>query len=179
MNQEHQDEARALRAIACLWMLLAEARLRDLVAWRERGGIEAQDLLYALETGRSHPLLRKWEELKAQHRSPPAPSEQYARRVIVLLRIALERAGLGKEAARKHIASALERTSKQIGLRPASADAIRRWERDLETPLGPHDEQAIADALKRCGNNTAQLTRHFLGLVEFARKPLPTGARWR
>jgi hypothetical protein len=100
--------------------------------------------------------------------------------MIVLLRIALEQhAGLGKEAARKHVVSALKRTSKQIGLRPASSDAIRHWERDLETPLEPQDEQQIAQALKRCGNDAAQLTRHFLGLVEFARKPLPVGARWR
>jgi hypothetical protein len=29
------------------------------------------------------------------------------------------------------------------------------------------------------GKNRAQLTKHFLGFVEFARKPLPAGARWR
>jgi hypothetical protein len=180
MNRE--DEARALRARACLWTLLEEAFKRDPVAWRERGGFEAQDLLDALETGRSHPLLHKWEELKAgpaANRSAPAPSERSARRFIVLLRIALKRAGMGKGAARERIASALRRHRRQIGLPPATSEAIRHWERDLRPPLGPQDEAAIKRALDRCGKDRAQLTRHFLGLVEFTRKPLPAGARWR
>jgi hypothetical protein len=115
----------------------SKVRLVGLIAWRELGGLDAQDLLHALETGGTHPLLRKWEELKAgpaRNRPPPGASEQAARRLIVLLRVALERTGLSKTAARKHIASALRR---QIG------------------------------------------TKHFLGFVEFARKPLPAGARWR
>jgi hypothetical protein len=45
--------------------------------------------------------------------------------------------------------------------------------------LGLQDEAVIAHALDRCGKNRAQLTKHFLGLVEFARKPLQAGARWR
>jgi hypothetical protein len=51
----------------------------------------------------AHPLLRKWEELKAgpaRNRPPPGASEQAARRLIVLLRVALERTGLSKAAAR-------------------------------------------------------------------------------
>jgi hypothetical protein len=118
MNRE--DEARDLRARACLWTALAELRKSNLVAWRELGGFDAQDLLRALETGRSHPSLRKWEDLKAgpaANRPAPVSSEQSARRLVVLLRITLERAGvLGKGGAREHIASALKRTSKQIGL---------------------------------------------------------------
>jgi hypothetical protein len=170
------------RARACLWTLLDEARARDLVAWRELGGFEAQDLLDALETGRSHPLLRKWEKLKAgpaANRPTPAPSEQSARRFIVLLRIALKRAGVRSGAARKHIESALRRYSRQIGLPMATDEAIRHWERELRPPLGPEDEAAIKHALDQCGNDAARLTRHFLGLVEFARKPLPADARWR
>jgi hypothetical protein len=181
MNRE--DEARALRARACLWTLLEEAFKRDPVACRERGGFEAQDLLDALETGRSHPLLRKWEKIKAgpaANRPTPAASEQSARRFIVLLRIALNRAGIrSKGAARDHIASALRRHSRQIGLLPATDEAIRHWERDLRPPLGPEDEAAIKHALDRCGNDAAQLTRHFLWLVEYARKPLPADAVWR
>jgi hypothetical protein len=177
MNRE--DEARARRAIACLWTLLDEAKKENLVAWRELGGIEAQDLLYAWETGYLHPLLRKWEKLKAgpaANRSAPAPSEQSARRYIVLLRIALNRAGIRRErAAREHIASALRRHSRQIGLPPATSEAIRHWERDLRPPLGRQDEAVIKQALDRSGNDAALLTRHFLGLVEFARKPLAAG----
>jgi hypothetical protein len=100
--------------------------------------------------------------------------------LIVLLRIALTRTGIrNKGAARKHIASALRRHSRQIGLPSATSEAIRHWERDLRPPLGRQDEAVIKQALDRCGNNAAKLTLHFLGLVEFARKPLPAGARWR
>jgi hypothetical protein len=181
-DEDHQSEARALRAIACLFTLLDEALKRDHVAWRELGGFEAQDLLRALETGGSHPLLRQWEQLKAgpaANRPAPAPSEQSARRFIVLLRIALERAGMGKTEAREHIASAIRRHGRQVGLPTTTGEAIRHWERDLAPPPGPQDDAVINTALDRCGNDAAQLTRHFLGFVEFARKPLPTWARWR
>jgi hypothetical protein len=177
-----EDEARALRALACLWTALDELQKRNLIAWREAGGFDGQDLLRALETGGTHPLLRKWEELKAgpvRNRPAPGPSEQAARRSIVLLRIALERAGLRKTAARKHIESALKAHGRQIGLPPAKIEAIRHWERNLKPALGRQDEAVIKQALDRCGKDRAELTRHFLGLVEFARKPLPAGARWR
>jgi hypothetical protein len=181
-----EDEARALRTLACLWTALDELqKQRGLMAWREVGSLDAQDLLHALETGGTHPLLRKWEELKAgpaRNRPPPGASEQAARRLIVLLRVALQRTGLSKTAARKHIASALQKYGRQIGLPPLplkADEALRHWERDLKPPLGLQDEAVIAHALDRCGKNRAQLTKHFLGLVEFARKPLPAGARWR
>jgi hypothetical protein len=100
MSKNHstvEDEARALRALACLWTALDELQKGSPIAWREAGGFDAQDLLRALETGGAHPLLRKWEELKAgpaRNRPPPGASEQAARRLIVLLRVALERTGL-------------------------------------------------------------------------------------
>jgi hypothetical protein len=184
MSKNHstvEDEARALRALACLWTALDELQKGNPIAWREAGGFDAQDLLRALETGGAHPLLRKWEELKAgpaRNRPPPGASEQAARRLIVLLRVALERTGLSKAAARKHIASALQKYGRQIGLSSAT-ETLRHWERDLKPPLGPQDEAAIAHALDRCGKNRALLVKHFLGFVEFARKPLPAGARWR
>jgi hypothetical protein len=86
---------------------------------------------------------------------------------------------LSKAAARKHIASALQKYGRQIGLSSATDETLRHWERDLKPPLGPQDEAAIAHALDRCGKDRALLVKHFLGFVEFARKPLPAGARWR
>jgi hypothetical protein len=185
MSKNHstvEDEARALRALACLWTALDELQKGNPIAWREAGGFDAQDLLRALETGGAHPLLRKWEELKAgpaSNRPPPGASAQAARRLIVLLRVALERTGLSKAAARKHIASAPQKYGQQIGLSSATDETLRHWERDLKPALGRQDEAVIKQALDRCGKDRAELTRHFLGLVEFARKPLPAGARWR
>jgi hypothetical protein len=181
-----EDETRALRTLACLWTALDELqKQRGLIAWRELGGLDAQDLLHALETGGTHPLLRKWEELKAgpaRNRPPPGASEQAARRLIVLLRVALERTGLSKTAARKHIASALQKYGRQIGLPPLplkADEALRHWERDLKPPVERMRDDRLVLEPQRCGKNRAQLTKHFLGFVEFARKPLPAGARWR
>jgi hypothetical protein len=193
-QQEQQDEARRLRAMALLWTLLEQARKLDEITWRELGGFDAQDLLDALEMGKDHPVLKKWRALKAgaaANRPAPSASELGARRLVVLAAVALKRAGLGKQAARERLADALARNSKQIGfpaaspaaspeaIQPASPGAIRHWQRDLEPPLSPQDEAVIETALKRCGNDPGQLIRHFLGLVEYARKPLPAGARWR
>jgi hypothetical protein len=56
-----EDEARALRTLACLWTALDELqKQRGLIAWRELGGLDAQDLLHALETGGTHPLPSRW-----------------------------------------------------------------------------------------------------------------------
>ena len=88
---------------------------------------------------------------------------------------------MSKNAAREHIAEALKRKGKLIGLPvpPESAAGIRYYERNLAPPLTPQDHAVIETALKRCGKDHARLTRHFLGLVEFALKPLPTDSRWR
>ena len=111
MKPEDRDEARRLAALAVLWELLAAAKEKiDVVDWRAEGGPEAEAFLHALETGGQHPLLRKWEELKATvaaNRPVPDPLDLNARRLVVLLVEALHRAGLGKRDARKRAAKAL------------------------------------------------------------------------
>jgi len=180
MTPEQEDEARALRAISCLWRLLDAAKKSDdarLAAYRDLGGFDAEDLLEALGTGRQHPTLRKWQALKAgpaANRSPPGLHELNARRLVVLLRIALERgAGMGKDAARKYVEAQLKRYGEKIGLKPASSDALRRWERK-QPPPGSDEETVIATALGRTGGDPGLLSRHFLSLVEFERRPAPT-----
>jgi hypothetical protein len=192
-RKDQEDEARTLRAVACLWELLREARNRDLVRYRELGGLDAEEFLHAVDTGGQHPLLRKWEKDKAQNRFPPSLHEVNGRRLAMLLRLALERDGVGKSEARKMVAAALQQMGPQIGLAAAStarprgldekrAPSVRRiehWEENLRPPLGPQDEAVIKAALERCGGNRKLLVRRFLGLVEFLRKPLPLEARWR
>jgi len=180
MTPEQEDEARALRAISCLWRLLDAAKKSDdarLAAYRDLGGFDAEDLLEALRTGRQHPTLRKWQALRAgpaANRSPPGLHELNARRLVVLLRIALERgAGMGKDAARKYVEAQLKRYGEKIGLKPASSDALRRWERK-QPPMGSEGETVIATALGRTGGDPELLSRYFLSLVEFERRPAPT-----
>jgi hypothetical protein len=117
--REDIQEARALLARKCLWGLLAAAKPQvDVATWCKEGGLEAEDLLDAIDSGRPHPLLRSWEERKAtEAANRPAPSrrELHARRLSVLLCTALKRAGLDKQQARRQVSRLL---ASQPGLFP-------------------------------------------------------------
>jgi hypothetical protein len=64
--REDIHEARALLARKFLWELLAAAKQQvDVATWCKEGGLEAEDLLDAIDSGRPHPWLRSWEERKA------------------------------------------------------------------------------------------------------------------
>ena len=90
--------------------------------------------------------------------------EMHARRLAVLLSIALQKTGMGASKARKLAARALHDLT-YIGATPST---IKHWEQRLDPPLAAEDEQVIANALARCGENTQALTDHFIGLVQFA-----------
>src|SRR5215470_3702048 len=125
------EKARALLAAKFLWELLATAKTQvDVATWCKEGGLEAEDLLDAIDSGRPHPLLRSWEGRKATvaaNRPAPSLRERRARRFVVLLCIALERAGLGKQQARQQVSGLL---ASQSGLfSPAPSDyALERWQ---------------------------------------------------
>jgi hypothetical protein len=93
------ERAHALLARKFLWELLATAKTQvDVATWCKEGGLEAEDLLDAIDSGRPHPLLRSWEESKATatvaaNRPRPSLRELHARHLAVLLCAALERAG--------------------------------------------------------------------------------------
>lgn len=167
------DEARALLARRFLWELMEAARKRaDPISWVTSGGLEAEDFLAAVEEGRPHPLLRRWEDRKgtvAANRPAPSSLNRAARRHVVLLCIALERAGLGKQKARERAARVLAK-----GPFPTapSSYAIERWQRDLAPPLTPADEKVITNAINRCGKNHDGLAAYFIGFVHFALNPL-------
>jgi hypothetical protein len=120
--REDIQEARALLARKFLWELLAAAEQQvDVATWCKEGGLEAEDLLDAIDSGRPHPLLRSWEERKATvaaNRPAPSRRELRARHLAVLLCAALERAGLGKRQARQQVSRLLALQSGVI--RPAS-----------------------------------------------------------
>src|SRR5262249_27407906 len=109
--REDIDEARALLARKCLWELVAAAKQQvDVATWCKEGGLEAEDLLDAMDSGRPTPLRRSWEERKATvaaNRRSPSRRGLHARRLVVLLCIALERAGSGKRQARQQVSRLL------------------------------------------------------------------------
>jgi hypothetical protein len=169
MKPEHRDEARRLAAMNFFRQLVIAAKAQaDVVTWRSEGGFEGEELFNALASGGTHPVLRRWEELKATlgaNRPGPDLLEQGAHRTVVLMVEALHRAGLGKGAARKRAAEALRDVFPE-----ATIEAIRYW-RAGYSPV-PGDERLIADTLKRCGRDHGRIANWFVGLVRFTLDPV-------
>jgi hypothetical protein len=170
--REDIHEARAILACKFLWQLLAAAKRQvDVATWCKEGGLEAEDLLDAVDSGRPHPLLRSWEESKATvaaNRPAPSRRELHARRLSVLLCTALERAGLDKQQARQQVSRLL---ASQSGLfaQPPSKHALERWQR-AGPALTPEDECVIANAMAKGG--PCEIKAYFVGLIHFALNPL-------
>jgi hypothetical protein len=166
------EKARALLAYKCLGELLATAKTQvDVATWCKEGGLEAEDLLDAIDSGRPHPLLRSWEERKATvaaNRPAPSRRERHARHLAVLLCAAPERAGLGKRQARQQVSRLL---AQQSGLfaRPPSEHALERWQR-AGPALTPEDERVIANAMAKGGPH--EIKAYFVGLLHFALNPI-------
>jgi hypothetical protein len=166
------EKARALLARKFLWELLAAAEQQlDVATWCKEGGLEAEDLLDAIDSGRPHPLLRSWEERKATeaaHRPRPSRRELRARHLAVLLCAALARAGLGKREARQQVSELLAPES-GLFARPPSGHALERWQR-AGPALTQKDERVIANAMAKGGPR--EIKAHFVGLLHFALNPL-------
>jgi hypothetical protein len=169
MKPEERDEVRRLAPLSVLWQLLDAARTKvDVVSWRAEGGPETEAFLHALETGGQHPLLRRWEDLKATvaaNRPAPDPLDLNARRLVVLLTETLHRAGLGKRDARKRVAKALNQVF------PATTDQIRYWQDSY--PLSAYDdEKLIAGAITRYGDDHRHIVGWFVELIRLAVDPV-------
>jgi hypothetical protein len=160
------EEARGQLTLACLLQLTMAAKQQtDVVTWRRAGGFELEDFVDALERGGRHPLLQKWEKRKAESatdRLSPSMREMHARRLAVLMSMALQRT-MSANKARKLVARAM---SEDVA--PTTSSMVKHWEQRLEPPLAAEDEQVIATALARCGDDTQALVRHFIGLMQFA-----------
>ena len=66
------EKARALLARKFLWELLAAAKQQvDVATWCKEGGLEAEDFLDAIDSGRPHPLLRSWKNARLCSGQPP------------------------------------------------------------------------------------------------------------
>jgi hypothetical protein len=165
------QKMRALLTASALWSAINETKQRtDVLGWIKMGLFELMDLADALDRGGEHPLLDLWQERKSAT-SRPAPSlrEQHARRLAVLLPIALQRTGLSKSKARKTAAKPLAKTGLFVG--GPTVDALRHWEERMAPPLTPDDEKVIAGAMASCGNDRQRLVDYFIGLVRLSRDP--------
>jgi hypothetical protein len=172
MNKPDREKLRELMARKVLWECLVAMKTRvDPVTWRAEGGPEAEDFLDALESGRPHPLLLQWEQLKstiAANRPAPGLLDQMARRNVVLMCVALQRAGLKPKTAVRKLAA---QTVKDVFPENPTADAIRHWW-DAYPPLAPDDEKLIASALRRHGHDHDRIAGWFAELVRFTSDPV-------
>jgi hypothetical protein len=174
-HKAHLENMQAVRAADFLWQIAKEAKDQlGPARWLAHGGSEAEDLLHAIEEGRPHPLLLRWEKLKsgpAANRPAPSLPEQGARRSVVLMCAALERAaerangpGKYKDMARRRAAQAVK------GVFPTdpTAKAIAHWQRAYHSPSVTSDEYLIGRAFERWGNNHKMIAEWFAGLARIA-----------
>ena len=114
-------------------------------------------------------MLRRWEKLKATgtaNRPAPDLLDLNARRHVVLMVEALHRAGLGKGAARKRAAEALQDVFPE-----ATFEAIRHW-RTTYSPTPDDEKLLIAGAIKRYGVDHRHIAGWFVSLVGYAIDPV-------
>jgi hypothetical protein len=169
--REDIEEARALLARKCLWELLAAAKPQvDVATWCKEGGLEAEDLLDAIDSGRPHriAIMGRTQGYCSGQPPEPEPARARARRFVVLLCIALERAGLGKRQARQQVSRLLASES-GLFAQPPSDHALERWQR-AGPALTPEDECVIANAMAKGGPR--EIKAYFVGLLHFALNPL-------
>src|SRR5262249_50187703 len=111
-----------------LWQLTAAARTQlDPFTWIKEGGLDAEEFLECVESGRWHPLLRRWHVMKGTsgaNRPAPTSRDRIARRLVVLAVIALQRVistdGYG---ARRTVAAAMAKMFEDA----PSAETIHHW----------------------------------------------------
>ena len=173
-SKENADRLRGLRAGAVLWELLTAAKAQlDVVDWYSQGLAEAEAVLEAWQTGGQHGFFDLWEERKGTigaNRPPPATHEREARRMVLLMCLALERSGLGREAARKAAARALEPAG--VFAKPPTHRVIEHWQDDQPLRLTPRDEMLLAMALGTAGIEDPQrIARQFIGLAHLVFNP--------
>jgi hypothetical protein len=178
-DKEDAERVRGQRAAHCFWHLLAAAKEQvDGVNWYALGLAEAEAALEAWENGTPHGFFRIWETRKgtvgANRPAPPA-HEREARRMVLLLCIALERTGLNKRNARKRAARELEHAG--VFVSSPSHRALEHWQADLAVTPTPNDELLLATAIATAGLEPHRLARFFIGLAHLIHNPAAIAVR--
>jgi hypothetical protein len=170
--QQVANRTRAMHAYSFFMNLAMTAKQQiSLIDWQRLGGLEAEETLDAWQHGRPNSFFDDYAARKATAGHPgPSIRVQHFRRLAVLLSAALQRTNMKKGEAREQAARAL--TGPALLGKP-SARMIESWE--LEQPeLSEQDQQAISEALVRCGADRGALVRYFLGAIRlpwFAQLP--------
>ena len=118
-----------------------------------------------------HSALTEWEDGKNKAGRPaPSTREIYARRIVVLMVIALRRTCFrSKEKARQFAAQELQRCG--VFEQAPSVKSLEYWEEQLQTP-GPGEELLISAGIAAAGaGKPQQLALYFVALCHLAISP--------
>jgi hypothetical protein len=157
--------------------LLRVARSQvDIFNWIKRGGLDAEEFLECIESGRWHPVMRYWESRKATKgvgAPKPTTRDEAVRRMIVLAVIAFQRmSGMSKTSdveARRIVAAIAARLFEDA----PSAESIHHWQRELgPTFITPADEKALAVVIANA-KNPAEVVEKFVQIAHTIHTPAP------
>jgi hypothetical protein len=133
LTEDRRTQGRTIMTLKLLWQLMKAARDQvDPYTWIKEGGLDAEEFLECVESGRWHPLLRRWHVMKATsgaNRPAPSSRDRAGRRVVVLAVIALQRVvSTDGDGARRTVAAAMAKVFENA----PSAETIHHWERQRE-----------------------------------------------
>jgi hypothetical protein len=169
-NQTEADDVRQ-RVLETFLLAISDilTKQTDVKTQVNAGILEFESFLDALLGGGSHPALEAWLE---RRKGTPAgdAGELRARRLIVLMTIALERVGLSRAEARRTAAREATAAAVFAG-QNISAKTIEHWHERM-SELTPRDEQLIATAIATAGTEAKhRLALYFIGHAHFAHNP--------
>jgi hypothetical protein len=178
LDKEDRERVRGLRAAECFGHLLTAAKEQiDNVNWYALGLSEAEAALEAWRRGSPHAFFDIWRERRGTmgaNRAAPSTTEQEARRLAILLTVALERIGMGKHTSkpvRTFVAGVLEQAG--IFTNPISDRTIEYWQSNAPE-LTPRDELTLATAIASCGADPYKLAYFFVGHLHLVTDPAVT-----
>jgi hypothetical protein len=175
LTEDRRTQGRTIMTLKLLWQLMKAARDQvDPYTWIKEGGLDAEEFLECVESGRWHPLLRRWHMMKqtsGANRPKPTSRDRAARRLVVLAVIALQRVvSTNGDGARRTVAAA---TAKLFEDAP-SAETIHHWERQIEpATIIPAEEKLLAMIIANTKGDPAAVVERLVQLAHTVLTPAP------
>jgi hypothetical protein len=173
LTEDRRIKGRGVMATKFLWQLMAAARAQaSPYTWIKEGGLDAEEFLECLESGRPHPLLDRWRDIKgttAAGRPAPTARDRHMRRLVVLAVIALRRViSTDAKGARRTVAAAMVRLFEDA----PSAETIHHWERQLG-PITPEDEKLLEMVITNAKKDPTEVVERFVHFAHTILTPAP------
>ena len=167
---------RGLKAAQCFQHMLDAAKEQIDTAQAYAHGLgEAGAVLQAWMRGTQHPFFQIWQQRQATQKRPgPTATEAEARRMVLLMCVALERVGFSKVQRKLHkfAAGALRGTT--LFARSPTYRTIEHWA-EVPLQLGPKDEQLLATCVAICGHKDPnKVALFFISLAHLVHDPAAT-----